>query len=635
MIQLCRRRVSLWIATSGLLFHFSQACFSEPEAYVAKVVALSGEVFLKKTQTSSRESIQSGQLLFEGNLVETGAEASAVLEFVGGHRLTLGPNTTLLVQKNKAATTQIGAVLLSGSAQAVAVRGIHMTIGTPLGFTEIGENDAQVSLSSDGLRVLVGEVTFMGTDGATQTLKNGQTVTVAGLTMVLPPLQVKLVAKSKAAQLMRRGQTDWQVANGDEEVAWGDAVRAKKGPAQLQFAQSASVYLTDEAEVTLLSAKGDGQAQQVGYRLNKGAAVVQMAGDVRSDFEHQIETAGAVMKIQPTVHKAQVQVRVIDNNSAEVAVQFGQAKLADGAIIRAGTRAQIKNGVVQQEVQPLADTLVEVVEKSKSVVYYVDKIPPLRFSWQATNANQPVTLELARNASFNDAVVQEQVQGGGFILQAPTPGKFFWRVKQGDQESQGSLAIEKARDEDCSRCRRTNIIDNSGEKTVVYFQKTLPSITFRWKEIPGASRYRIKIFEDGDFDRPFIDQTVLETSLSFAAGRFVEGRYYWMVVGQTSAEKDMAAGDLNSLTISYDNAVTELLIKAPRNGEKTNARSIQTRGEIQLGSDLIVNGKKMDIDAKGRFSGSVLLEKGENILVYQSKTEAGVYHYYLRRVLRR
>src|SRR5690606_16825612 len=117
-----------------------------------------------------------------------------------------------------------------------------------------------------------------------------------------------------------------------------------------------------------------------------------------------------------------------------------------------------------------------------------------------------------------------------------------------------------------------------------------------------AVKYRFKVFVDGEFDEPKFDKTVAKPTVEFPAGAFEEGRYYWLVLGTDAEGKEIVSGRTNSLQIAYDNAVNDLVIRNPRSGTRIASSSLRTSGEVQLGARLYINGKKTNLDDKGRFS---------------------------------
>ena len=92
---------------------------------------------------------------------------------------------------------------------------------------------------------------------------------------------------------------------------------------------------------------------------------------------------------------------------------------------------------------------------------------------------------------------------------------------------------------------------------------------------------------------------------------------------------------MNSLEIAYDNAIVDLALREPSPYEKTHAGYIITRGEVQLGAKLFVNGKRADLDEKGRFRERIEIRMGDNEISYHTVATDGIDRFYVRHVLRR
>jgi hypothetical protein len=220
------------------------------------------------------------------------------------------------------------------------------------------------------------------------------------------------------------------------------------------------------------------------------------------------------------------------------------------------------------------------------------------------------------------------------VSDAFRPGRYFWRVRTGSSWKEGSFSLETSRDAGCRSCKHTNVIDDSGENTVVYFQKTLPAITLHWSAASGAAKYHVKIFADGAFNRPVVDANVTETKLALPAGKLPENNYFWLVQSIGQDGKEIATGRINGLNITYDNAVVDIDIRTPTHLAKIASDHVLTAGEVRLGGRLSINGRAIGLDKKGRFREVLPLTKGENQIVYRTVASNGVERFYVRRVYR-
>jgi hypothetical protein len=266
-------------------------------------------------------------------------------------------------------------------------------------------------------------------------------------------------------------------------------------------------------------------------------------------------------------------------------------------------------------------------------VYYEKKVPPINFDWSGEAGGKDALVEIATDKDFKQVTAAEQMSRSNLVLDGLQPGKLYWRVG-GEAGKRGLVQFLEEASNDCANCKRTNMIEDTGEKTVVYYQQALPAIILKWKETAGATQYSLKVFADGEFDTPLVDEKVTDVKRAFDAGRFAEGKYYWLVTGLDKAGKELATGRMNSLQITYDNAITALVIRTPKPNAKVSGGSVTTTGEAEIGAKVYVNGKRIDVDDNGRFSESVALKPGPNQLVYRAVAADGVERYYTREVRR-
>jgi len=477
-------------------------------------------------------------------------------------------------------------------------------------------------------------------------VKAGSTVTLEGLvapigapkndTLTLEPMEFVLLANPKQVQIRHKGDKEWRTPKKREVLTAGDAIRTRKATGtQLQFGDAGEVELGSKAELTVNDAAQNSKNQRAKYSLASGNALINLKTLDKKNAKHDIEVAGMTVAIEPGLKEAQVEVNAQENNRAQVTVRFGRVALSDGTVVDAGSTVNIEGGKVTAAPRPLATTLLDLKPKSSAVVYYQTDVPAIEFSWKEEENAKDYEFEVSSDKNFTTPVFRETVKRPAFVYDQFQPGRYFWRVKGSGDWDRGALTIQKRKETDCSNCKRLNVIDDTGEKTVVYYQKALPAITLRWTAVEGASKYQLKVYPDGEFDNPLVDRSVTETQVAFPEGQFDEGKYYWHMQAQSDAGKDVATGKMNTLQIAYDNAIVDLSIKTPKQSQKVTTKSLATKGEVQLGASLSINGKKVSLDENGRFSINLDLNKGLNEIVYRTVSTDGIERYYVRQVIRR
>ena len=645
-----QRWVGMALVGAALL---TAACRNRPPPD-ALVTARDGEASIRKGGEGAALDAAVGTGLYETDTVSTGADGHATLSFAGGNTLTLAPSTTVVIRRGGATGTTLGAVVLAGSARAASPGATtSLVVGSPFGMTELGGRELVVDVDlSRGLSVLVGEVTVVR-DGASTTVGAGNALSIeglvvpvaatgnleiAGLTTTLKPQQATLIA-SRGVQVQAGAATDWVAAEPRQQLDPGAGVRTRKAKGtQVRFEDGSSVALSPNAELRFEQAQGSENQQKARYVVSAGAADLHLTRREGVEATHEVTVAGLGVEVRPGDREADVELRSLPAGAYEVGVRFGRVRLSDGTELEAGTAITVKDGKAASDTRPVAGADVELRAGTTSVVYYQGSVPPVAFDWRAETTDKAVAssqITVATDKAYKDVLFSETVRKAGFVYDGFKPGRYFWRVKGGDSVREGSLLIQRGGENDCANCRRTNVIQDTGEKTVVYFQQALPAITFQWNAVPGAAQYRVKIFADGAFERPHLEATTETTSLAFQAGALEDGKYFWLVSAVDAAGKAIGGtGRTNGLEIAYDNVINDLVIRSPKNGQRISGDRVTTMGELALGARLFINGKQADLDAKGRFKVAVALPHGERNIVYRTQAADGVQRFYLRELRR-
>ena len=404
----------------------------------------------------------------------------------------------------------------------------------------------------------------------------------------------------------------------------------------VRFGKQGTVTLGGKSTLIIEDAVDTEVEHRASYRLQQGTTAVNLSQSNGLDNSiHEISIGEQVLKLRPNTDKASVEFR-FDGQTVNAVLRRGTLDLKNGTTFSAGTRISVsKNQEIKA--QPLAETKIQLSPKSNSIIHYEESIPPMMFTWSSkTIPAEGYDIELATDRDFSNTILRERLPKPRFVFDRIAPGRFFWRVLADGEWVRGTFKVTRLQgSQGCTKCKRTNIINDTGEKTVVYFQKALPAITFKWKQVAGAVSYRLKVFVDGKFEKPKIDQVVTTTSLGTNAGTLPEGKYFWLVVALDAQNGELPTGKMNNLEIAYDNAVPNLVIKSPSQGIKLSQNSLLTQGEVQLGASLMINGKRIRLDSKGRFSHSLKLSRGNNRLVYRTLARDGIERYYTREVIRR
>lgn len=581
-----------------------------------------------------------GTKLVAGDRLSTGADGRVRLGFPGGNEVDLEPGSSAAIEHSQGPGARLGLKLDQGSARAVTVsRGARLVIGTPFGRVDVATaSDVEVSAAS--LVVHVGSIEVTRPDGQKQVVLAGARFVIGGPAagteettpeVILAPLKFILTTASRQVQIRGPTDPDWRASGKREELKPDVRVRTRQADeTRLQLDSRAAVVLRSNTEIATRESGKTAGGSAAHLELSSGSATFIAGRDADGAGGHEIEVAGRRLRIEPGPEAANVDVVTDGRGQTQVAVHLGRAALEGGEVVEAGYAVTLAAGQAAVSPVPLARTFIELAPGGSAVVYCGGRVPPVRFTWAAGEAKAPFAVELASDERFTRKVLREEVSKPGFVYDQLKLGSWYWRVRVGGAWQTGTLVIARERGVDCPRCKRVNIVEETGEETTVYYQEKVPAITMRWRAATGAVKYRVRIFAAGALDRPRFAEEVVDTTLALPAGRLTEAAYAWSVQALDSAGNVLASGPVNGLTLTYDNGVAGLLIRTPRSGVTTRETSIPSAGEVALGEKLVVNGAPVPLDGKGRFATKVGLVKGLNQIVYQLPGTGARARYWVR-----
>ena len=628
-----------WLTCQG----GKSCCAQAPE--VAHLKQLVGDVSILMPDGQVITADPQHVRLVEGMVLITGPTGHATVVFIGNNQVEMGPNARLQLGKISGLTAEFGAILLQGEAKVSSKGdGTRLAVGTPFGITEVGARLTTFAISfANGYAVIAGAIEVVRGDGTRVAVSSGDTMNLGGMVIKMKPAagEISLTPltfsfTAKQAQYQGQGTQNWVPVLKSTAVRTGDQLRVQRGGhGVLDLGEQGKTELDGDSELRLVQAGRNAEHSVTEYALDHGHLQVQMQPPAdKAAFMHQVNVAKSKLQVDPGTLRGRVDVQTNPAGSALVAVRHGRVAVGPSLFIEAGTEAEVQDGQLVGPARPLTDYKVDLRPAVSAVVYYSKKqIPAVKFSWgDPTDAY--ATLEVASDKEFTKVVAREQSKTGKMLLDDLEPGHYYWRI-DGKKETLTSLRIDREPDHRCTSCDSKNIIDDTGEKTVVYFQQAVPTISLRWAPVPLAHHYVLRLFEDGNFDTPRMEQKIQKTGYTLASGQVAEGSYFWMVVAQDEANRELSSGRINNLRIIYDNATTAINVRSPTEGAMARRPSIASQGNVELGTRLFINGKHVEVDGGGRFNMQVNLNKGLNTLVYRGITPDGVERFVVRQVRRR
>jgi hypothetical protein len=143
-------------------------------------------------------------------------------------------------------------------------------------------------------------------------------------------------------------------------------------------------------------------------------------------------------------------------------------------------------------------------------------------------------------------------------------------------------------------------------------------VAFRWSAPEGTDGWRIAVARDPGFKDVVADERVAEPA--FTLGNLRAGRYYWRV---RSLHGDLEGPDgaTRDFILRQDRRPPELSVSFPE-GVVLRAEII-LGGRTEPGTRVFVGEEEARVDAAGRFTITLRLKRGVNIVVVQAEDDIG------------
>jgi hypothetical protein len=586
----------------------------------------------------------SGGTLIVGELLSTGPDGTATVRLAGGRQIELGPNSRLRLRAgpDRRLTIDLESGLVT-SRTAESSTAMELDILTPFGITHVPPAAGQVSLSvgQAGARIAValGSITFVDQAGRQITAHANETVVVSlgkvelvhdeppVASLVGQPMEVMLAADEGSLLVRRPGEPR------------ASPRRATPAPAgtQFQVAAGGSARLMTAGVRGRLGAGSAGQVGEasrgrtglrLGLGLQRGTALLSFDGSGQDELLLGDPAAPIIVKIaEPTTISV-----VAGRRGPRLMVLAGAAEVLAGDShqhLDPAMLVEVAGGQLRALARPQSDVILPT---QRGLRVYTDGLQEVTLSWPSSLGEARV--EVSDDPEFKDLSIAGRTAAGSVTVQAPSSGDLYWRVtghgSTGDRVLLGQARFARDRRRSVLDLERPqNLVTEAGPVTKVYFQSALPALTFVFAGRPGAVRYRLRLYRDGDIVSPLVDRMVNDTRSAVDVTPLGEGRYLWHAVGIDRQGRDIGGGRMNKLELVYDNALTTLAIGSPRPGAPVNGPRVDATGVAPLGSKLYINGQPAALDAKGRFA--VSLERA-SALVFRLVGPNGNERYWVRKL---
>jgi hypothetical protein len=548
--------------------------------------------------------------LYVGDAIETGEDGEAVVRFPGGRVVELGPEGRFEIKEGEGGlvlSVAQGLVLTRNAtdapAQPLPGGNVQLTILTPFGFTKVGggeELNLTLTVNDKGASVDVklGSVDLVATDGTVTKIGAGQKGGVganAPKEMNLEPVVVNLSAAGGKAEVKGKDDAKWVAVNAKKPapIAQGDSFRVKSGRATMQAPGGQAVYsFAAGSEAVMDKASKGATAEETGFDLKKGELNASSPVKTRLNLGGGVSlTADAASQYSLRRTKDGYE---IDSVTGDIKVERDGA---EPATIPGGRTASVpvKGSVKSQEV---AREAVQLPPKPGMKIFHAG-IGRFAITWDG-EPDKPYRVEVANDPAYKQKVASGVVHSRFINVNAPNFGSLYWHVFDGDKEiakGSASFATEAA---DAERPRNNNLVREGSDRAQIYFQDKPPKVIFQWDEDPDAQKYKVAVYRDGQLSKPLLEKTQAGVQFPTDEGALGEGKYLWSVTPLDAKGGEIRGGRMNKLEITYDNAVRNLKITSPKNGDAGGAK-VRCAGIAPVGAKVSVNGKPVPLDEKSRF----------------------------------
>jgi hypothetical protein len=579
-----------------------------------------GELKLTRGSVSvTRQGVKNAALpgdLFALDIVETGAQSEATLRLGAGREVVLGA-----LGRYEVRSTESGLVLeiemgelktrSTGGANANANTDFDFSIETPGTVTRLNSASSLNVGLRDGavdLEVVQGRIQYLSKGGEVVTLEAGTRRRLSpGATEATPtdksvtPLTLKAFSNSGFNQLKPNGKANFSTidAKSPPALSQGDTLRSN-GELTLRSDSDPSAFrLNRGSEVVVGVSEGGNGRTAHGLRLNRGelsiqaiagsSTVVQLGDDVSIDI---------VKGGQVTVLKTRTGFEINSLTGTFSVSRAGQPPVT----VVGGSSAVIQGEKIDTRA-PKREVL-QLPTRNGLRLYHAG-LQKLSLTWGAEDTGAEVSnyrIQVAAEPTFAKVFLDGTV-GQRFVnVAVPRRGPLFWRVYDAANDAEigrgNVLVAPEAVGADLGRLKNDVLAGN--EKTTIYFQDKPPLVNFQFLEEAGAVKYRLQVFREGELNKPVAERLVSGLTTSLPEGTLVEGKYLWSATPLNTSGQEIQGGRLNKLDIVYDNAVSNLIIRSPRNGD-AGGKKVKVAGIAPAGARVYVNGRPIELDDTARF----------------------------------
>ncbi|EOQ97869.1 hypothetical protein LEP1GSC195_1298 [Leptospira wolbachii serovar Codice str. CDC] len=174
----------------------------------------------------------------------------------------------------------------------------------------------------------------------------------------------------------------------------------------------------------------------------------------------------------------------------------------------------------------IAKEEMELIAPANGAEVEVDERSTVVLKWRKLTGKSNYELEIARESDFKPLLTKETVSGNYFEFKSKDLGRFYWRVRPAEDDSDFS-AVRNF--QTITNREPPSLLNPIRNETIDLFTKS--SILFSWKSVEKASGYRILVIDiSGIREKQILNERTNSTKLQFSEIQKLNvGRYRWEV----------------------------------------------------------------------------------------------------------
>lgn len=249
-------------------------------------------------------------------------------------------------------------------------------------------------------------------------------------------------------------------SKGSSSIAWGtarqgmtlydhDAIQTfRESSAQINFDSRNYLTMGSNSLVIIKKIEKDRSLNQ------RRSVMVIVDGDLQGHIASngqnplllEISTPSAVAKMLPGVSsnpKTDFKISINPDQSSTIVVYNGQAEVsAQGRTVRVSENSgvTVKQGQAPRSATQLHAPPSQTSPSDRSTIRYRELTPRVRFNWSGGKGNDAYHLQVAKDNTFKEMLVDKRIAGTEFVHGNLKKGIYFWRISSIEEGREGRMS---------------------------------------------------------------------------------------------------------------------------------------------------------------------------------------------------